>query len=164
MVRRSIFELGGLDETTSVPSGRAARPEAASSVGPIAVHYWASLRPCLGTVIASRRRARFRQTLLLGSRPCEPASALGMHRLGEVRVLPAELPEGLLEDREEPHGALGDDCRRPASGQHEADLPDDVAGADGRDRGAVLLDPRRSLEDCEELVREVALARDSLAR
>src|SRR5215831_7074097 len=65
MVRRSIFELGGLDETTSVPSGRAARPEAASSVGPIAVHYWASLRPCLGTVIAPRRRARFRQTLLV---------------------------------------------------------------------------------------------------
>src|SRR5438046_2116826 len=52
------------DETWSEPPGRAVRPEAASSVGPIAIHYWASLRPCLGTAIAPRRRARFRQTLL----------------------------------------------------------------------------------------------------
>src|SRR5205814_2313375 len=57
--------LGGLDETWPEPSGRAVRPEAASSVGPIAIHYWAFLRPCLGTAIAPRRRARFRQTLLL---------------------------------------------------------------------------------------------------
>src|SRR5437764_5092805 len=47
-----------------MPSGRAVRPEATSSVGPIAIHYWASLRPCLGTAIAPRRRARFRQALL----------------------------------------------------------------------------------------------------
>jgi hypothetical protein len=49
----------------SEPPGRAVRPEAASSVGPIAIHYWASLRPCLGTAIAPRRRARFRQSLLV---------------------------------------------------------------------------------------------------
>src|SRR5205823_6148969 len=55
---------GGLDETTSMPSGRAVRPEAASSVAPVVIHYRDSLRPCLGTAIAPRRRARFRQTLL----------------------------------------------------------------------------------------------------
>jgi cytochrome c551/c552 len=55
---------GGFDETVAVPPGRAARPEAASSFGPIAIHYWASLRPRLGTAIAPRRRAPFRQTLL----------------------------------------------------------------------------------------------------
>src|SRR2546422_10809408 len=60
--------LGGLDETASVSSGRAVRSEAASSVGPIAIHYWASLRPCLETAIAPRRRARFRQTLLVTNR------------------------------------------------------------------------------------------------
>src|ERR1043166_2593860 len=37
-----------------MPSGRAVRPEAASSVGPRAIHYWASLSPCLGTAIAPR--------------------------------------------------------------------------------------------------------------
>src|SRR6266571_6677069 len=47
-----------------MPPGRAARPDAASSVAPIANCYRHSLRPCLGTTIASRRRAAFRQTLL----------------------------------------------------------------------------------------------------
>ena len=42
---------------TTVPPGRAARPEAASSVGPIVNNYWPSLRPCLGTIIAPGRRA-----------------------------------------------------------------------------------------------------------
>src|SRR5437762_2044076 len=56
--------VGGLDETWSEPPGRAVRPEAASSVGPVAIHYGASLPPCLGTAIAPRRRARFRQALL----------------------------------------------------------------------------------------------------
>ncbi len=41
--------VGGLNETLSVPSGRAVRPEAASSVAPIANHYRA---PC---VLASER-------------------------------------------------------------------------------------------------------------
>src|SRR5439155_13131550 len=73
--------VGGLDETWSVPSGRAVRPEAASSVGPVAIHYRASLRPCLGTAIAPRRRARFRQTLLVSS------SATGEFAPGEYRCL-----------------------------------------------------------------------------
>jgi 16S rRNA (guanine966-N2)-methyltransferase len=40
-----------------VPSERAARPEAASSVASVASGYERSLRPCLGTTIAFRRRA-----------------------------------------------------------------------------------------------------------
>src|SRR5947207_1048323 len=68
--------VGGLDETWSEPPGRAVRPEAASSVGPIAIHYWASLRPCLGTAIAPRRRARFRQTLLVVIRRADPSIAV----------------------------------------------------------------------------------------
>src|SRR6266542_5810359 len=55
--------VGGLDETSAVPSGRPARPEAASSVAPVASGYEHSLRPCLGTISAPRGRARFRQAL-----------------------------------------------------------------------------------------------------
>ena len=39
-------------------------PRAASSVAPVASGYERSLRPCLGTTIAARRRAIFRQALL----------------------------------------------------------------------------------------------------
>jgi len=55
---------GGLDEKPAVPPERAARPESASSVAPVASGYEHSLRPCLGTTIAPRRRALFRQTVL----------------------------------------------------------------------------------------------------
>ena len=49
---------GGLDEIPSEPPpGRAARPEAASSVAPVPTGYARSLRPTLGTTIAPRRRA-----------------------------------------------------------------------------------------------------------
>ena len=54
---------------TAVPPGRAARPDAASSVAPVPSRYERSLRPCLGTSIAPRRRALFRQTLLAESGP-----------------------------------------------------------------------------------------------
>src|SRR5215468_2294870 len=107
MVRRSIFELGGLDETTSVPSGRAARPAAVSSVGPIAIHYWASLRPCLGTAIAPRRRARFRQSLRAGSR-CTLAAArhtIAAMLLSEVGYARPETLEQALEILVENPGA-----------------------------------------------------------
>jgi hypothetical protein len=49
---------------TAVPLGRATRPVAASSVAPVASRDDRSLRPCLGTTIAPRRRATFRQPLL----------------------------------------------------------------------------------------------------
>src|SRR6187401_807983 len=55
---------GGLDETPTVPPERAARPDAASSVAPVPSRYERSLRPCLGTTSAPRRRAEFRQSLL----------------------------------------------------------------------------------------------------
>src|SRR2546423_5930555 len=61
---------GGLDETSAVPPERAARPDAASSVAPVVIHYRDSLRPCLRTSIAPRRRATFRQTLLDGAERC----------------------------------------------------------------------------------------------
>ena len=51
--------LGGLGETWSVSPGRAGRRAAASSVAPIADGYWGSLRPCITTPIAPRRRATF---------------------------------------------------------------------------------------------------------
>ena len=48
------------------PCRRAAllAPRTVSSVAPVASGYERSLRPCLGTTIAPRRRATFRQTLL----------------------------------------------------------------------------------------------------
>src|SRR5438034_6929582 len=64
--------------------GRAARPEAASSVAPVVVHYRDSLRPCLGTAIAPRPRARLRQALL------DLAGGLGVARGDPVAVLLAE--------------------------------------------------------------------------
>jgi hypothetical protein len=60
--------LEGLAKRGAVPPGRAARPEAASSVAPIATHYRRSLRPGLGTSIAPRRRATFHQPLLAPQR------------------------------------------------------------------------------------------------
>src|SRR5215213_1257298 len=44
--------IGGLDETSTEPPGRAARPEAASSAAPVPFLYERSLRPCLETIIA----------------------------------------------------------------------------------------------------------------
>src|SRR5438105_12031863 len=81
---------GGLDETWSEPSGRAARPEAASSVAPVVIHYRGSLRPCLGTAIAPRRRARFRQTLLAGA--LDAAEAVELVLPGAVAAGPAVEP------------------------------------------------------------------------
>jgi hypothetical protein len=48
----------------SVPPGRAARPEDCVLSRARSKTYERSLRPCLGTIIAPRRRATFRQTLL----------------------------------------------------------------------------------------------------
>src|SRR6185437_16710191 len=56
--------VGGFDETVARLSGRAARPDAASSVAPVPSRYEHSLRPCLGTSITPRGRGPFRQTLL----------------------------------------------------------------------------------------------------
>src|SRR4026209_1031937 len=55
---------GGLNEIPAVPPERAARPDAASSVAPVPSRHERSLRPCLGTTIALRRRAESRQALL----------------------------------------------------------------------------------------------------
>ena len=54
---------GGRDGTWSMPPRRAARTEAASSVAPVLAQYGRSLRPCLGTSIAPRRRATLRRAL-----------------------------------------------------------------------------------------------------
>src|SRR5206468_12389957 len=62
--RLSDRPSGGLGETSAVPPDRAARPDSASSVAPVVIHYRDSLRPCLRTSIAPRRRATFRQALL----------------------------------------------------------------------------------------------------
>src|SRR5581483_8331759 len=66
---------GGLGETAAEPSDRAARSDAASSVAPISRRYGRSLRPCLGTSIAARQRAPFRQALL----GLVPRFLLGLH-------------------------------------------------------------------------------------
>ena len=60
---RAVPLLGGFGEIPAVPPGRAARPQAASSVAPVSQGYERSLRPCLGTSIAPWRRALSRQTL-----------------------------------------------------------------------------------------------------
>jgi hypothetical protein len=57
--------LGGLGETGAVPSGRAVRPEDGVLSRPRTGRYEGSLRSCLGTTIAPRRRATFHQTLLV---------------------------------------------------------------------------------------------------
>src|SRR5205823_1857048 len=95
--------VGGLDEAWTEPPSRAVRPEAASSVGPVVIHYSASLRPCLGTAIAPRRRARFRQTLLtgFGAALFDPIDDRALARL-EALLQPSEaLVHGLPAGRDE---------------------------------------------------------------
>src|SRR6266536_1059660 len=102
--------VGGLDGIPTVPPGRAARPDAASSVAPVPFRYERSLRPCLGTAIAPRRRALFRQTLLAtepGFDPCELIA--GYARGAEVSLDAAVAPPELLEHTEDRLGGrLGD--------------------------------------------------------
>src|SRR6266498_10193 len=65
--RRGARNQEGLTKHHLCRRRRAARPEAVSSVAPNASAFRmtrASLRPCLGTTSASRRRVTFRQTLL----------------------------------------------------------------------------------------------------
>src|SRR4051812_42725484 len=59
--RRSL--TGRERRHTGVPSGRAGRPDAASSVAPVASGYERALRPSLGTSIAPRRRTAWRRPL-----------------------------------------------------------------------------------------------------
>jgi hypothetical protein len=60
----SVGCLGGLGETQSVPSGVRCSPRGGVLSRPDAAKHRGSLRPCLGTTIASRRRATFHQALL----------------------------------------------------------------------------------------------------
>src|SRR5205823_5959448 len=106
-------ELGGFGETPAVPPDRAARPDPASSVAPVVVHYRDSLRPCLRTSIAPRRRATFRQTLL--APPVRAPVSRRPHRSALLRREPrqqAPCPPGRAG---EPSGSLPCDSRRPTS-------------------------------------------------
>src|SRR5439155_21060450 len=75
-------------------------------------------------------------------------------------MLPAQLPERLLEEREQAHRRLGNDRRRPSAGQEEADLTEKPALPERRLYRPVLLDPSYALQDREQLVGVVALACD----
>lgn len=77
-------------------------------------------------------------------------------------MLLAHTAEGPVEQRQQSHRRLGDDRSSPAPGQKQADLAAEIARPQRPQDNAVLLDPSRTLEDCEQLVREVALGRDSL--
>ena len=79
-------------------------------------------------------------------------------------MLLAHTAEGPVEQRQQSHRRLGDDRSSPAPGQKQADLAAEIARPQRPQDNAVLLDPSRTLEDCEQLVREVALGRDSLIR
>src|SRR5436190_12099854 len=120
-----------------MPPERAARPDAASSVAPVVIHYRDFLRPCLRTSIAPRRRATFRQALLL-------------RELLQRRVVEHQTPLGPIV-RE----AHGDDTPGLDSGDYalaEGLVPDRVAGRERRrigtrrDAGRAVLRPRRRLE------------------
>src|SRR5438552_15231017 len=72
----------------AVPPGRAARPEAGSSVAPRLTSLGAPCVRALGTTIAPRRRALFRQTLL---------EELSVHRQRLPRSLRPAEAAGALE-------------------------------------------------------------------
>jgi len=94
----------------------------------------------------------------------EAWAALSADHVGELRVLPAQPPEGLVEEREQQHRRLGNDRSRAATGQEETDLSEQIARPEPRHGHTVLLDARGALDDREQLVREVAwLATRSLA-
>src|ERR671924_175233 len=122
---------GGFGEIWSEPPGRAARPDAASSIAPIVIHYRGSLRPCLGTSIAPLRRATFRQTLLVDGQldvaDVEPERLREAHADLQVLLQP---PEGVLdEDREEPVGGIHELSLRLLVGVLEQHLLVGHAGA-----------------------------------
>ncbi len=73
-------------QMTTRPSGRAARPSASSSVAPVASGYERSLRPCLGTTIAPRRRGLI-LTRALRPRPRARAIARASASAGRRRRL-----------------------------------------------------------------------------
>src|SRR3954452_10361177 len=119
-----------------MPPERAARPDAASSVAPVASRYERSLRPCLGTTIAPRRRALFRQTLLGVSSVLAGDSQLGHGLLArlDLRLHLGDRPVGLdscrlalqrLLERDEEVVAVrrgvGRDLAVDLAGDHELD-------------------------------------------
>src|SRR5436190_9514297 len=79
-----------------MPPERAARPDAASSVAPVVIHYRDSLRPCLRTSIAPRRRATFRQALLVLQLRLDGGEPLldAVQGLGRLRQRLGRLLEG----------------------------------------------------------------------
>src|SRR5256714_10685642 len=104
---------GGLDETSAVPPERAARPDAASSVAPVVIHYRDSLRPCLRTSIAPRRRATFRQTLLARGRESVEGREAGEVEPLAVRDHRAVLAVGETPDEPPCRGIEGERPPRP---------------------------------------------------
>ena len=58
-----LTSFGGIGETETVPPTSRRRPRCASSVAPYFIQYAGSLRPCIATSSAPRRRAPFRQAL-----------------------------------------------------------------------------------------------------
>jgi hypothetical protein len=72
--------------------------------------------------------------------------------------------KGLVEQREQPHGRLRDNRGRSPPGQQQTDLAADFAAAERRNDVPVLLDERGPLEDGEQLIGELTLTDDALAR
>src|SRR5206468_11590109 len=85
----------GLGETWSVPPGRAGRRAAASSVVPIVNNYRDSLRPCITTPSAPRRRATFHQALP-AVRPGGDSSPVTPERVVRLRLRPVLAVIGLV--------------------------------------------------------------------
>src|SRR4051794_14202058 len=96
--------IGGLGGTESVPPERAGRRAAASSVAHVLVQYAGSLRSCITTSIAPRRRAPFRQALLPDAGELRLVADVVDHVSedpGEVvRRLPADRVLDLLDRRD----------------------------------------------------------------
>src|SRR5207244_4705276 len=97
----------------------------------------------------------------------------GRSRLGALLDRPLQLLEDvrrlLLQalhvagrEREEPHLALRDDRCRPLRLPHRADLTEEVAGSQLRDRLTIAVDLGPALEDHEEVVGGVALVHEML--
>src|SRR3954468_3120457 len=86
----------------------------------------------------------------------------GAYAVGDRRHLTFHRLELAPEHDDDAHRRRGDDVRRPPFRLEQADLPEEVAGPELRERLTLVRHLGRAFLDHEELVREFALGREPL--
>ena len=88
----------------------------------------------------------------------------GQDRGPDVRVLGEQAVELARAEDQQPYRRLRGGGRGAPTAVEQRDLPEEVAGAERVDLLTVTVDPHLSLDDQEELVRQLALVQQQLVR